>query len=194
MTTHKQRDSLTGFNRKRLRGTLRLQMDAKPNSAMFESRGQSWSTTASEERQEAQRKQLLERQLREASKKDKKPYKPSEIRNLNSPQHTVVKPLDGPPTKKQQREIEAFVRAQLADAGPLAPVKVDKQKLAAEDKNRKQRDGRSSRDVSKLKHVALARRVHKLARLHKELAANERVFAVTADKHQDFDHFVKEKD
>ncbi len=67
MPIHKQRDSLDGFNRKRLRGTLRAKLGVKPNSAMFESRGQSWHTTEPEQRQEAQRRQVLERHLREAN-------------------------------------------------------------------------------------------------------------------------------
>lgn len=187
---HKTRDSLTGINRKRLQGTLRLQMGVKPNSAMFESRGQPWNTTASEERQEAVKRQLLERQLREAGKPDEKPYKPSETRNLNAPQHRVVKPLEGTPTPKQQQEIEAFILSQLADAGTLPPVKVDKQRLAQERK--KERDERSCRRVNQNKYTALAKRVNRLANLHKELTANEHVAVKTTDKYRAFNHFTLE--
>lgn len=159
-TRHQTRDSLTGIDRKRLRGTLRLQMGVKPNSAMFESRGQSWHTTASEERQETVKRQLLEKHLREA--------KPSEGRFIE------------------------HLQARLADAGTLPPVKVDKQRLAQERK--KERNERSCRRVNQNKHTTLAKRVNRLAQLHKELTANERVAAKTTDKYRAFDHFTMEID
>jgi hypothetical protein len=155
---HKPRDSLTGFDRKRLRQQLQERMGVTPNSAMFESRGQSWHTTQSEERQERQRRQLLEHHLREA--------KPSEQRFI---QH---------------------LRERLADAGRLAPVKVDKQALAAQAKPRppartKPSDG---------KYVALSQRVTRLANLQRELERDDRVAAKTTDKYRVYDHFILERD
>ena len=154
-TRHKPRDSLSGFDRKRLRQQLRERMGVTPNSAMFESRGQSWHTTQSEERQEHQRRQLLEHHLREA--------KPNEHRFI---QH---------------------LRERLADAGRLAPVKVDKQALATQTKPRppartKPSDG---------KYVALSQRVTRLANLQRELERDDRVAAKTSDKFKQRGHFVQ---
>lgn len=157
---HEKRDSLTGFDRKRLRVTLRLAMGVKSNADMFAGRGQSWETTPSEGRQEAIRRNLLEKHLRDA--------KPSETRFIE------------------------VLQDRLADDGVLPAVKVDKQRLARERK--KERPLHTSRSVQQNKHLSLASRVNRLANLHKELAADERVAAKTTDKYKTFEHFTLEID
>lgn len=186
---HTQRQSFDGFDRKRLRGTLQAKLGVVSNADVFASRGDTWETTEGEAKRALVERQLLEAQLRDAGKKDKTPYKPSETRNLNAPQHKVFKPLDGPPTRKQRREIERFILGKLADAGPLEPVKVNKQTLAAEKKH-----GRPARRPAQGAYAAVALKVNRLAKLHKERLANEKTGAVTSDKRKEYGHFVMEKD
>jgi hypothetical protein len=66
MTVHQTRDSLTGVNRKRLRGTLRVAMGVKSNADIFESKGNPWRTTELEERRNAVERAKLEQHLRQA--------------------------------------------------------------------------------------------------------------------------------
>lgn len=68
---YRQRDSLTGFNRTRLRGTLGLTMGVKSNADIFASKGDTWTSTRAEDRRAQVDRDLLEKHLREA--------KPNEI-------------------------------------------------------------------------------------------------------------------
>lgn len=65
-TKHTTRDSLHGFNRSRLRGTLSVAMGVKNNADVFASSGNPWTTTPSEERKIASEKAKLQQHLRQA--------------------------------------------------------------------------------------------------------------------------------
>lgn len=66
VTIHTKRDSLTGINRSRLRGTLRVSMGVKSNADIFASKGDPWETTPTQERQDRVRQAKLEQHLRQA--------------------------------------------------------------------------------------------------------------------------------
>lgn len=79
-----------------------------------------------------------------------------------------------------------YLRERLDDPGPVDPVAVNKTKLAREAKHarpaRKQKEGG---------FVKLSSEVIRLAQLERELASNERVYAVTSDRLKEMGHFVK---
>lgn len=157
---HLRRDSLTGINRKRLRGTLAAKLGVGSNADMFASRGLPWTTTQSDEAFEARQRQLAEYHLRHA--------------------------------KHNEHAFKVALRERLADPGPLEPVKVDKQRLAAERK--KEREPLSSRKLHQTKFATLAKRVNNLANLQRELERDDKVAAKTTDQYRDLGHFVLEKD
>lgn len=66
MSVHQTRDALTGINRKRLNGTLRVGMGVKSNADIFESKGNPWRTTELEARRTASDRAKLEQHLRQA--------------------------------------------------------------------------------------------------------------------------------
>lgn len=155
---HLKRDSLTGFNRKRLRGTLTAKMGVVSNAEVFASKGNTWETTPSEQRRADTDRQLLEHHLRQAD------------------------------TSTELRFIE-HLRERLSDPGPLEPVKVNKKQLAQERKN-----ARPARRPRQGAYVKVAMQVNRLAKLQRELEADNRVAAKTTDKYRDYGHFVFEKD
>lgn len=66
MTIHATRDSLWGFDRSKLRRHIESHVGLKSNADMFASKGDTWQTTESEERRQAQIRAKLEQHLREA--------------------------------------------------------------------------------------------------------------------------------
>lgn len=186
---HIKRDSLTGFNRTRLRGTLRVAMGVKSNADMFASKGDTWDTTPQEKRRDALERNKLERVLATAHKEDETPYKPAPSRDPDNPVYKVVSPLAGPPTMKQQREIIAFVRDKLADDGLPMPVLVNKQRLAQE--KRKERAPMSCRSSSRNALTAALAKANQLAQLDKQLRANETVKAKYSGKYRAYKHFTQ---
>lgn len=68
---HITRDSLDGFNRSRLRGTLRIAMGVKSNADVFASSGNPWVSTPSEDRRHAAEQAKLKEHLRKASFKER---------------------------------------------------------------------------------------------------------------------------
>lgn len=63
---HVTRDSLCGFDRSKLRRHIESHMGLKSNADIFASKGDTWSTTESEERRQAVIRAKLEQYLREA--------------------------------------------------------------------------------------------------------------------------------
>lgn len=63
---HVTRDSLCGFDRSKLRRHIESHMGLKSNADIFASKGDTWSTTDSEERRQAVIRAKLEQHLREA--------------------------------------------------------------------------------------------------------------------------------
>ena len=89
---------------------------------------------------------------------------------------------------KNENQFKQYLLERLADAGKLEPVKYDKQRLAQQKKRK-----RPARIAGKSSFVAVAQRVTRLAQLHKQLNADERVAAVTTDKRKEYGHFVIER-
>lgn len=67
MTIHRKRESFQGFDLGTLRRNIQAKQGLGTNEQMFSGRGDCWTATRSEERQEAVRRQRLEHHLREAS-------------------------------------------------------------------------------------------------------------------------------
>lgn len=91
--------------------------------------------------------------------------------------------------KSNEQQFIQHLRERLADAGPLPPVKVNKKQLALESKPKP-----PARRARQGAYVKVAMQVNRLAKLHKELTANERLNAVTSDKRKEYGHFIIEKD
>ena len=89
---------------------------------------------------------------------------------------------------KNESQFKQYLLERLADAGKLEPVKYDKQRLAQQKKRK-----RPARTAGKGSFVAAAQRITRLAQLHKELNADERVAAVTSDKRKEYGHFIMER-
>jgi len=89
---------------------------------------------------------------------------------------------------KNESQFRQYLLERLADAGKLEPVKYDKQRLAQQKKRK-----RPARTAGKGSFVAAAQRITRLAQLHKELNADERVAAVTSDKRKEYGHFIMER-
>ena len=87
-----------------------------------------------------------------------------------------------------ESQFKQYLLERLADAGKLEPVKYDKQRLAQQKKRK-----RPARVAGKGSFVAAAQRITRLAQLHKELNADERVAAVTSDKRKEYGHFIMER-
>jgi len=66
MAIHTTRDSLWGFDRSKLRRHIESHMGLKSNADMFASKGDTWQTTESEERRQAQIRAKLEQHLQES--------------------------------------------------------------------------------------------------------------------------------
>lgn len=87
-----------------------------------------------------------------------------------------------------ETQFRQYLLERLSDAGLPEPVRYDKQKLAQQRKPKP-----PARTAGKGSYVAAAQRITRLAQLHKELTADERVAAVTGDKRKEYGHFVMEK-
>jgi hypothetical protein len=165
-------------------------MGVKSNADIFASAGNPWETTALEARREAVERAKLECVLRTAHKPDEHPKRPAKVSDPDKPQFSVVTPVIGVPTMRQQREVIAFVRDKLADAGLPDPVVVDTQKLAEEKK--KEREPMSCRSVQRNTLVAALAKAKRLAQLDKELRANETVKAKCSKYHKNYGHYSVE--
>jgi hypothetical protein len=159
---HTKRDSLTGFNRKQLRQTVRQQMGVKSNADMFEGCGFSWHTTEAQERRERIHKQLLEHHLRTSDT-----FEGNKL------------------SREQSNKLKAHLVARLADAGPPQPVKVDKQQLAKERKKLK-----PARKLGETNFVKLAQRVTKERNLEREIQNKRKMRTPTSKEVQGYGHYT----